>query len=41
MKADAPVISSTTAVYNRIYGEMAWELLNNVAKTFSVLPKNH
>lgn len=39
MKADAPVISSTTAVYNRIYGEMAWELLNNVAKTFSVLPK--
>jgi hypothetical protein len=39
MKADAPVISSTTGVYNRIYGKMVWELLNNVAKTFSVLPK--
>lgn len=39
MKADAPVLSSTTAVYNRVYGEMAWELLNNEAKTFQVLPK--
>lgn len=38
MKADAPVISTTTGVYNRIYGKMTWELLNNVAKTFSVLP---
>lgn len=39
MKADAPVISSTTGVYNRIYGKMTWELLNNEAKTFSALPK--
>lgn len=39
MKADAPVISSTTGVYNRIYGEAVWELLNNEAKTWGVLPK--
>jgi hypothetical protein len=39
MKADAPVLSSTTGVYNRIYGKAVWELLNNEAKTFSVLPK--
>ena len=39
MKADAPVLSSTTGVYNRIYGKMVWELLNNVARTFSVIPK--
>lgn len=38
-KADAPVISSTTGVYNRVYGEAVWELLNNVARTFSALPK--
>lgn len=39
MKTDAPVISSTTGVYNRIYGKMTWELLNLTAKTFSVIPK--
>lgn len=38
-KADAPVISSTTGVYNRIYGETLWELLNNEARTWGVLPK--
>jgi hypothetical protein len=40
MKADAPVLSSTTGVYNRIYGKAVWELLNNEAKTFSVLPSS-
>lgn len=39
VKADAPVLSTTTGVYNRIYGQMVWELLNNKAKTFSALPK--
>ncbi|MBW6469617.1 MAG: phage major capsid protein [Methanosarcinaceae archaeon] len=39
MKADAPVISSTTGVYNRVYGEAVWELLNNEARTWGVLPK--
>jgi hypothetical protein len=38
-KADAPVLSSTTGVYNRIYGEAVWELLNNEARTWGVLPK--
>lgn len=38
-KADAPVISSTTGVYNRVYGRMTWELLNNLGKTWGVLPK--
>lgn len=38
-KADAPVLSSTAAVYNRVYGEMVWELLNNEARTWGVLPK--
>jgi hypothetical protein len=39
MKADAPVISTTTGVYNRVYGEAVWELLNNEARTWGVLPK--
>ena len=38
-KADAPVISSTTGVYNRVYGRAVWELLNNEARTWGVLPK--
>jgi len=38
-KADAPVLSSTTGVYNRIYGEAVWELLNNEGKSWGVLPK--
>lgn len=40
MKADAPVLSSTTGVYNRMYGKMTWELLNLTGKTFSVIPKD-
>lgn len=39
MKIDAPILSSTTGTYNRIYGEAVWELLNNDAKTWGVLPK--
>lgn len=38
-KIDAPVISTTTGVYNRVYGEAVWELLNNMAKSWGVLPK--
>ncbi len=38
-KSDAPVLSTTTGVYNRVYGEAVWELLNNEAKTWGVLPK--
>lgn len=39
MKVDAPVISSTTGTYNRIYGKMTWELLNLIGKTISAIPK--
>jgi hypothetical protein len=38
-KVDAPVLSTTTGVYNRVYGEAVWELLNNEARTWGVLPK--
>ena len=38
-KADAPVLSTTTGVYNRVYGEAVWELLNNEARSWGVLPK--
>lgn len=38
-KSDAPVLSSTTGVYSRVYGKALWLLLNNVAKTWGVLPK--
>jgi hypothetical protein len=38
-KADAPVTSSTTGVYNAVFGMQAWVQLNQEANTFGVLPK--
>lgn len=38
-KSDAPVISTTTGVYNAIYGAQGWVQLNMEANTFGVLPK--
>jgi hypothetical protein len=38
-KVDAPVITSTTGVYNPIYGAYAWRQLNMEANVFGVLPK--
>lgn len=38
-KADAPILSSTTGFYNRVFGAEAWALLNNQANTFGVIPK--
>ena len=38
-KTDAPVISSTTGVYNPIYGAKAWVMLNQEINVWSVLPK--
>lgn len=38
-KADAPVITTTTGVYNAIYGAQGWVQLNMEANTFGVLPK--
>ena len=38
-KANAPVISTTTGVYNAIYGAQAFSQLNNEANAFALLPK--
>lgn len=38
-KADAPVLSTTTGVYNAVFGNQAWVQLNMEANTFGVLPK--
>jgi len=38
-KADAPVLSSTTGVYNAVYGAQAFSQLNNEANVFALLPK--
>lgn len=39
MKADAPVLSTTTGIYNPIYGAKVWSQLNLEANTFAMLPK--
>lgn len=38
-KTDAPVTTSTTGVYNAVYGVQAWTQLNQEANTFGALPK--
>jgi len=38
-KADAPVVTTTTGVYNAVYGAMAFSQLNNEANAISLLPK--
>jgi len=38
-KVDAPVISTTTGVYNPVFGAMAFSQLNNEANVFGLLPK--
>ena len=38
-KADAPVLTTTTGVYNAIYGAQVWAQLNQEANVFGVLPK--
>lgn len=38
-KADAPVLSTTTGVYNAVFGAQAWSQLNLEANAFGVLPK--
>ena len=38
-KADAPVLTTTTGVYNAVYGAQAFSQLNNEANIFGVLPK--
>ena len=38
-KADAPILSSTTGVYNAIYGAKVWSQLNQESNAFGILPK--
>lgn len=39
VKKDAPVISTTTGVYNAVYGAEVWSQLNREANAFGLLPK--
>ena len=38
-KADAPLLTSTTGVFNAVFGAYAWAQLNLEANAFGVLPK--
>lgn len=38
-KADAPLITTTTGVYNAVYGAKCWVNLNLEANAFGILPK--
>lgn len=38
-KADAPLLTSTTGVFNAIYGAKAWQQLNLEANAFALMPK--
>lgn len=39
MKADAPIVTSTSGVFNAIFGAYAWAQLNLEANAFGILPK--
>lgn len=39
MQTDAPVTSSTTGVFNAVFGAKVWSQLNQDANTFGALPK--
>ncbi len=38
-KADAPILSSTSGVYNRVFGKFVWATFNQEANTVGILPK--
>ena len=38
-KTDAPVLSSTTGVFNAVFGQMVWATFNQEANTVGVIPK--
>lgn len=38
-KVDAPVLTTTAGVFNTIFGQFVWSLLNQEANVFGVLPK--
>lgn len=39
-KADSPITTSTTGVFNAVFGAYAWAQLNLEANAFGILPKN-
>jgi len=39
MKADAPILTTETGIYNPIYGAKVWSQLNLEANVFAMLPK--
>ena len=38
-KSDAPVLSTTTGVYNAVYGAEVWRQLNQADTAFGLMPK--
>jgi len=38
-KVDAPILSSTTGVFNVVFGKFVWDIFNQEANTFGILPK--
>ena len=39
LKADSPMLSTTTGIYQAIYGRKVWSQLNQEFNAFSILPK--
>ena len=39
VKSDEPVLSSTTGVYNAVFGKFVWDQFNQEANVFGLLPK--
>ena len=39
IKSDAPVLSSTTGVFNAVFGKFVWQQFNQEANTFGIIPK--
>ena len=39
LKVDAPVLTTTTGVFNAVFGKFIWDQFNQEANVFGVLPK--
>ena len=39
-KADAPVLTTTTGVYNAVFGQFVWSMFNQEANALGVIPKS-
>lgn len=40
LKVDAPVLSTTTGVFNAVFGKFIWDTFNQEANAFGMLPKS-